>query len=84
MKARWGEGNTCMAGEALSEDKLCKVPSDFQISDWVRGKMNWELLELSKVHFTCSLELRLCLCDTAGQHNPFLHRCCCSSWSLWG
>lgn len=56
MKARWKEGNIYMAGEALSEDKLCKVPLNFQISDWVRGKMNLELLELSKVHFTCSLE----------------------------
>lgn len=55
-----------MAGEALSEDKLCKVPLNSQISDWVRGKMNLKLLELSKVHFTCSSELRLCLCDMAG------------------
>lgn len=73
-----------MAGEALSEDKLCKVPLNFQISGWVRGKMNLELLELSKVHFTCSSELRWCLCNMAGQHNPFLHRCCCSSCSLCG
>lgn len=54
-----------MAEEALSEDKLCKVPLNFQISDWVRGKMNLELFNLSKVHFTCSLEFRLCLCSTA-------------------
>lgn len=73
MKARWGEGNIYVAGEALSEDKLCKVPLNFQISDWVRGKMNLELLELSQVHFRCSLELRLCLCDRAGQQNPFLN-----------
>lgn len=65
MKARWGGGNICMAEEALSEDKLCKVPLNFQISDWVRGKMNLELFNLSKVHFTCSLEFRLCLCNTA-------------------
>lgn len=59
MKARWGEGNMYMAGEALNEDKLCKVPLHFQISDWVCGKMNLELLELSQVHFSCSLELRV-------------------------